>query len=175
MPPKSKTLTSENKNSEDSYDVWGNVVSKKEAAKLKEQHKESVLAAENGAVKIDESLLQLGRKTFYKENFGNEVFLTDILGVIEGPLTATGMTKAIIALKGKGTTNLKVELADSAIIGGRTFKKGEVIDTGIDVAKGSYTPLGMPVSVSAGRIRVGISCAACHATVDTQSKTEKIQ
>jgi hypothetical protein len=170
MPPKNKILSSENRSSEGSYDIWGSVVSKKEAARLKDQHKESVLSAKNGAVKVDDSLLHLGRKTFYKETFGNEVFLTDILGVIDGPLTIWGMGKAIIALKGEGTTNLRVELAKSAVIGGRTFKKGEIIDTGIDVARGSNTPLGMPISVSDGRIRVGISCAACHATVSSHGK-----
>jgi hypothetical protein len=55
-------------------------------------------------------------------------------------------------------------------VGGKTFKKGTMIDTGIDVPKGAYMPLGMPVKFSEGRLKVGISCAACHATVDRESK-----
>ncbi|RSK52816.1 electron transport protein [Bacillus canaveralius] len=170
MPARNKVLSTENRNSEGSYDIWGTMVSKEEAVELKKQHKASSLSAENGAVEINDSLLQLGRETFYKETFGNEVFLTDIMGVVDGPLTIANMSKAIIALKGQGTTNLRVTLAESAVIGDKSFNKGELIDTGIDVAKGSYTPLGMPVSLSDGRIRVGISCAACHATVDPTNK-----
>ncbi|PLR78727.1 electron transport protein [Bacillus sp. V3-13] len=170
MPDRNQVLSTENRQSLGSYDIWGTVVSKQEAAELKKQYQENSLSAENGAVEINDSLLQLGRETFYKETFGNEVFLTDIMGVIDGPLTIANMAKAIVALKGQGTTNLRVKLAESAVIGDKTFKKGELIDTGIDVARGSYTPMGMPVSVSDGRIRVGISCAACHATVDPTNK-----
>lgn len=107
---------------------------------------------------------------FYKETFGNEVFLTDIMGIVNGPLTMMNIAKAVISLKGKGTTNLQVELAEDVTIGGRTYKKGEKIDTGIDVPKGSYLPLGMPVVWDHGKLRIGISCAACHATVDPKTK-----
>jgi hypothetical protein len=59
------------------------------------------------------------------------VFLTDIMGIVDGSLTLTGFAKALIQLKGEGTTNLKVELSKDAVVGGRTFKKGEIVDTGI--------------------------------------------
>nr|WP_243735248.1 electron transport protein [Paenibacillus turpanensis] len=114
--------------------------------------------------------LQLGREVYYKETFGNEVFLTDILGVTDGPLTFVQMAKAILALKGEGTSNLQVELAKDAVIGGRAFKKGEKIDTGIDVVKGSMVPLGMPVVFREGKPKIGLTCIACHATVDPETK-----
>jgi hypothetical protein len=131
------------------------------------------LSAENGAVPINEDLLKLGRTSFYKETFGNEVFLTDILGLVDGALTIPNMTKAILKLKGQGTSNIQVELAETVTIGEKTFKKGDLIETGIDVPKGAYTPLGMPVKFSEGRVKVGVSCAACHATVDRETKTVK--
>jgi hypothetical protein len=55
-------------------------------------------------------------------------------------------------------------------IGGQTYDKGQKIDTGIDVPKGSYAPLGMPVKATGRGLKVGITCAACHATVDRTTK-----
>ncbi|MGF7087710.1 mono/diheme cytochrome c family protein [Kroppenstedtia sanguinis] len=119
---------------------------------------------------IDDAFLRTGREAFYKETFGNEVFLTDIMGIVNGPLTIGSITKAILKLQGEGTTNLRVELAKDAVVGGKKFKKGELVDTGIDVPKGAYAPLGMPVKWSKGKLKVGVSCAACHASVDSVSK-----
>jgi hypothetical protein len=142
------------------YDLWGQTIISKDASKLQD----------SGAVEVDEKLLKLGRKALYKETFGNEVFMTDILGVVDGPFTLSNMTKAIIQLKGKGTTNLRVELADNVTISDHTYRKGEKIDTGIDVPKGAFAPLGMPIKYEDGRLKVGISCMACHATVEGESK-----
>ncbi|MFO6495768.1 MULTISPECIES: hypothetical protein [Bacillus] len=158
-PPKEKVVAKESRMN--GYDIWGTFVSNEEADNIRSR---------DGAVKVDDQLLDLGRKTFYQETFGNEVFLTDILGLLDGPITVANMTKAIAALKGKGTTNLRVELAKTVKIGDETFKKGEKIDTGIDVAKGAYAPLGMPVKYAGGKAKVGISCAACHATTDPKTK-----
>lgn len=129
-----------------------------------------MLSPENGVVQVDDRLLKLGRATLYKETFGNEVFMTDIMGIVNGPLTIPNMAKAIVQLQGKGTTNLRVELAEDITLGDRTYKKGEKINTGIDVPKGAYAPLGMPVKYTEGKVKVGISCMACHATVDPQTK-----
>lgn len=118
-------------------------------------------------IHVTPEFIQLGRKTFYQETFGNEVFLTDILGLVNGPITLFNVAKAILQLHGKGTTNLRVELAKTVKVGGKTFKKGTKIDTGFDVPKGSYLPLGFPIKFSKGRFKVGISCAACHATVSS--------
>lgn len=115
---------------------------------------------------INEDYIKLGKEVFYQETFGNEVFFSDILGILDGPLTLTNVTKAILKLGGKGTSNLQVELAEDAIIGGREFKKGQKIDTGIDVVKGAFAPLGTKLTYSEGRIKMGVTCTACHATVD---------
>jgi hypothetical protein len=149
------------------FDVWGRTVSEQEAAwRKKTPEGRRWLSPQNGAVAIDETVLRLGREAFYKETFGNEVFLTDIMGLTHGALTLPNIMKALIQLHGRGTTNLQVELARTVTLGGHPFAKGTKIDTGIDVPKGSYLPLGMPVILEHGRPRIGISCAACHAAVD---------
>jgi hypothetical protein len=170
IPPAEKVLPYlANKNN--SYDLWGEHITDEESHKLRQKDEGRIkLSPKNGAVQINDRLLKLGRETFYKETFGNEIFLTDIMGIIDGPFTIGNITKALISLRGEGTTNLRVELAEDVTIGEKRYKKGEKIDTGIDVPKGSYVPLGMPFSFSEGRVRVGISCAACHATVDQDTK-----
>ena len=127
------------------------------------------LTRAEGLVKLTPELTQLGRDAFYGETFGNERFLTDVLGILEGPLRADEIAKALIALNGRGTTDLVVSRAFDALIGGRQFRKGEPLHTGIDVPRGSWSPLGMPMSVKRGRLRAGITCAACHSTIDAET------
>jgi hypothetical protein len=170
--PKKGDVVKYDPNNQTGTDIWGKWISA-ETEKLETLSADGTdmsVSAKHGAIVVDKQLLQLGREVFYKETFGNEVFLTDIMGIVNGPLTMTNIAKAIIALKGKGTTNLQVELAEDVTIGDRTYKKGEKIDTGIDVPKGSFLPLGMPVVWDHGKLRIGISCAACHATVDPKTK-----
>lgn len=170
IPAEDKIVAYES-NKRNSYDLWGEHITDDQAKELrKTEEGRQKLSAKNGAIEIDEDLLELGRKTFYEETFGNEYFFTDVLGVLDGPITFGNITKAILALKGEGTSNLRVELAKDITLGDKTFKKGEKMDTGIDVAKGSLIPIGMPISVEDGRVRVGVSCAACHATVDPDTK-----
>lgn len=127
------------------------------------------VSATAGCVKVDDKLLRLGREQFYKETFGNEIFLTDIVGILDGPLEITNVTKAVLGLYGGSTTNLRVEMPYTARIGGRTFEKGSYFDTGLDVPRRALLPMGLAVSVSHWKIRVGITCAACHSTVDPES------
>jgi hypothetical protein len=53
------------------------------------------LSPEKGAVAITEDLLTLGRKAFYLETVGNEVFQTDVVGALDRPVNPVTMTKAI--------------------------------------------------------------------------------
>ena len=152
------------------YDVQGVFISSSVASELeKDEDKRELLKAENGAIRIDEDFVQFGKELFYKETFDNEIFMTDILGFLDGPLTLGNFAKALIELKGKGTTNLQVELAEDVTIGEYSWKKGEKVNTGLDVPKGSLLPLGIPLTISDGRVRIGVSCAACHASVDKES------
>jgi hypothetical protein len=150
-----------------SYDVLGQVVSKDEAASLlKTESGKNLLSAENGAIEVNNKLIKLGRKSFYTETFGNEFFLTDVTGILNGPMNIGNLTKAILALKGKHTTNLQVEMDRDMQVGNKNFKKGDIINTGLDVPKGSLFPLGVVANINDAKLRVGITCAACHARVD---------
>jgi hypothetical protein len=149
------------------YDLWGRSFTEDESRALLRES-DGALSPAAGAVKIDDELLDLGKKSFYEETFGNEIPLTDVVGVIDGPLTAAAVAKAIVALGGKGSSNLRVALASDATVGGRQFREGEVVDTGLDVAKGAIQPLGMVITWE-GHVRAGITCALCHSTVDEET------
>jgi hypothetical protein len=129
----------------------------------------AMLEPANGAVAITPEMLKLGRETFYQQSFGNEIPLTEVLGLLDGPLTAADFAVAIAELGGKGTTNLRVRLSRNATVAGKKFRKGMVIDTGLDVPNGAATPLGMVMRPGPHGLRAGISCAACHSTVDPQT------
>lgn len=114
----------------------------------------------------DKEQIELGREMFYGETFGNEVYFTDIMGIFSGPLTLANIAKAVLQLNGEGTSNLQVEAASDFEAGDIKIKKGDLIQTGLDVAKGGRAPIGIKVSVSEGRVKAGITCAVCHASVD---------
>jgi hypothetical protein len=60
-------------------------------------------------------------------------------------------------------------LDEDVTIGGRSFKKGTLLNTGLDVPARSLLPLGMRPSIGQGKLRVGITCALCHASVDNRT------
>lgn len=153
-----------------SYDVLGNVVDKEKAASLLQTEEgRKQLSPENGAVAVTEELIDLGRKAFYSETFKDEVFQTDVVGALNGPINLVTMTKAIARLGGKHTTNLQIPIDEDVTIGGKTFKAGTLLNTGMDVPAGSIIPLGMRTSIEKGKVRVGITCALCHAAVDSRT------
>lgn len=153
-----------------SYDVLGYAIDKDEATGLLQTEEgRKKLSPENGAVAVTEELLTIGRKAFYSETFGNEVFQTDVVGALDGPINPVTLTKAIARLGGKHTTNLQIPLDEDVTIGGQTFKKGTLLNTGLDVPARSLLPLGMPPSIANGKLRAGITCALCHATVDNKT------
>lgn len=153
-----------------SYDVLGKVVSASVAKTFLQTEEGRVqLASENGAVEVTDDLIRLGRDAFYRETFGNEYFFTDVVGAIDGPINLISMSRAILALKGKPTTNLQITLDQAVTVGGKEFPAGTVLNTGLDVPKDSLLPLGMVVSKKGAKVRVGLSCAVCHATVDPET------
>lgn len=111
-----------------------------------------------------------GRAAFYTDDFAADGSFTAEVGLLAGPLRPWGVLRALIGLRGAGTTNLRVALAEDATIGGQAFARGATIDTGLDVAAGSFVPLGVTVHVSRLRVRVGITCALCHSTVDPETR-----
>jgi cytochrome c5 len=117
----------------------------------------------------DEALAARGREAFYRETFGNEVFLTDVMGMLDGGLSLFEVSRALTLLAGGGTGDLQVRLAKPVTIGGRTYGKGELVSTGLDVERGSLFPLGIKTFYDRGRVRMGITCALCHAAVEPGS------
>jgi hypothetical protein len=153
-----------------SYDVLGHPVSQTEAATLLQTEAgQAQLSPDQGAVEITEDLLALGRETFYRQTFGNEVLFTDVIGILDGPLSLPKLTKAILGLRGQPTDNLQVTLDKTVQLGDRTFPAGTVINTGLDVPGGSVFPLGLVTHIDHARPQVGITCALCHATVNPKS------
>ncbi|HEY9763345.1 MAG TPA: hypothetical protein V6D07_12520 [Trichocoleus sp.] len=153
-----------------SYDLMGRVVSAAEAQTMKATPEgQAALAPEAGALEVSQDLVDLGRDSFYRETFANEVFATDVTGMLDSPLNLLNMSRAILALGGKPTTNLQVPVNEDLTVGGQTFKAGTLLNTGLDVPKGALLPLGLTVKYDHGTLKTGITCAACHAAVDPQS------
>ena len=111
-------------------------------------------------------MVERGRQAFYQETFGNEVFLTDVMGMLDGGLTPTAVALAVAKLGGQGTTNLQVAMARDMRVGDRTYRKGELVPTGLDVPKGGAFIIGIKTFSDRGHLRMGITCALCHAAVD---------
>lgn len=152
------------------YDVMGRRVSEEEAARLLGTPEgRKLLSPEAGAVRVDDALARLGREVFYRETFGNEVFLTDVLGLLDGALTPRRLAWALWRLHGAGTDDLAVTLDSDVLIGDRTRRAGEVVSTGLAVPKGEYLPIGVRLFYDRGRVRVGLTCALCHARLDPGS------
>ena len=82
-----------------SYPVWHNsldrlsvgyginAINKDRATRLLQTDEgQKQLSPENRAVAVTEDLLKLGRKAFYSETFGNEVFQKDAVGALDSPI-----------------------------------------------------------------------------------------
>lgn len=152
------------------YDVLGRVIDSETAVEwLQTSEGQQKLSPENGAVKITEDLIALGRKAFYAETFKDQIFQTDVVGALNGPINPISLTKAIVSLKGQFTHNLQIPINQDVTIGGKTFKSGTLLNTGLDIPAGFLTPLGMRTSIEKGKLRVGITCALCHSTIDHQT------
>jgi hypothetical protein len=170
MPPVDKVMNPERINTDIVYDVWGAPIRRHQAAELAETEKgRLLLSASHGAVEINEDVLKIGRKSFYTETFGNEVFSSHVAGLMDGPLSAWSFFRAIVANRGKGTDNLQVRVARDAVVGGRSYSRGDIVNTGLDIVPGSYAVMGIKVRFSRGRILTGVTCAACHSAVDMNS------
>ncbi len=91
------------------------------------------------------------------------------MGMLDGAITPFEVVRAVAALKGEATTNLQVPLAHDITIGDRTYKKGERVPTGLDVPKGGAFIIGIKTFYDQGHLRMGITCALCHAAVDAGS------
>jgi hypothetical protein len=170
MPDAADVLNRDRYAMRTAYDLLGRRVSAEEAERMNATPEgRAALSPENGAVAIDEALVQRGREAFYRETFGNEVFLSDVMGMLDGGLSPFEVARAVLALGGGATTNLKVRMSRDMTVGDRTWRKGEEVPTGLDVAKGAPAIIGIRTFYDRGTLRMGITCALCHAAVDPAS------
>ncbi|SOR26912.1 conserved protein of unknown function; putative Cytochrome c domain; putative exported protein [Methylorubrum extorquens] len=170
MPEAGDLLNPERSPIETAFDVLGRRIARDEAERLKATPEgRNALSPGSGAVAIDDALVRRGREAFYRETFGNEVFLSDVMGMLDGGLTPFEVARAILMLGGAGTTNLKVRMARDVTVGDRVWKTGELVPTGLDVPRGSPFILGIRTFYDRGHLRMGITCALCHTAVDPQS------
>ena len=64
-----------------------NAINKERATRLLQTDEaQKQRSPENRAVAVTEDLLTLGRKAFYSETFGNEVFQKDAVGALDSPI-----------------------------------------------------------------------------------------
>lgn len=63
------------------YDLFGERISQAEAEQLLGTDAgRRRLSPANGAIRIDDELRRIGREAFYAQTFGNEWFMTDVMG-----------------------------------------------------------------------------------------------
>lgn len=170
LPSMRRVANAERYSLEGAYDVLGRTVTPKEARELLATEGGALeLSPRAGAVPLTARLVEDGRDVFYRETFGNEHFLTDVLGMLDGGISAWAITKALLGLAGRGTNDLQVRLVKDVQVGDQIFRQGTLVSTGLDVPKGGLFPLGLRVFYDRGRVRAGITCAVCHSTVDPDS------
>ena len=141
------------------YDYFGKLLTQPEANRLVRQQGLTPGTPGSydriGAVQITQQLLDAGEDIFFNRNIGGT-----LLGSVFGGFGAIQpeIATAVRELRGRQTTNLRITLQQDLKLGSRTYPKGSVIATGIDVERGAnalfgFTPNG------------GLSCATCHATL----------
>ena len=144
MPDQADLLNADRYPIQTAFDILGRRLSRAEADRLNATESgRKELAPGGTAVAIDPAMVERGRQAFYQETFGNEVFLTDVMGMLDGGLTPTEVALAVAKLGGQGTTNLQVAMARDMRIGDRLYRKGELIPTGLDVPKGGAFIIGI--------------------------------
>jgi len=106
-------------------------------------------------------------RSVYTETFGNEVFFTEVTGILDGPLNIGNLTKAIAALGGKHQTSryLWIGMSQSQIAPSKQVPYS-IPDWTYQPAPSchwEYKPTSATVKFEPA------SLAACHAAVDKQT------
>ncbi|BAZ08721.1 hypothetical protein NIES4071_05260 [Calothrix sp. NIES-4071] len=122
-----------------------------------------------GAVQITQELINKGEDIYFNRKIGDTFGLQGVFGFTQGFGTIVPEIRTAIAqLGGQPTKNLKITLQKDISLGSRTFPAGTVLNTGLKMEKGGIFPLGFVVDEKASTI--GITCAACHATISNEGK-----
>lgn len=146
------------------YDYFGKLLTPQETAQLVSQKgldpNDPNSYPRIGAVHITQELLNAGEDIFFNVGIGG-AFIGRVFGGFD---LDPEFAKAFSDLHGQQTTNLRITLQRDLKLGSRTYPKGSVINTGIDVEKGASVPFGFAPSG-------GLSCATCHATLSKTGKS----
>lgn len=149
------------------YDYFGKLLTPQEAAQLvrKKGLDPSAPGAYQriGAVQITQQLIDAGENIFFNRKIGDTFGLQRVFGFGAGlSFIQPEVTKAISDLKGEPTTNLRITLQKDLKLGSRTYLKGSVINTGLDVEKGANSVIGLTPDGN-------FTCATCHAVVSEKT------
>ncbi|TWH42331.1 hypothetical protein CAL7102_05975 [Dulcicalothrix desertica PCC 7102] len=122
-----------------------------------------------GAVQITQELIDKGEDIYFNRKIGDNFGLQGVFGFAQGFATIVPeITTAITQLGGQATKNLQITLQKDIVLGSRTFPAGTRLNTGLKVEKGGTFPLGFITDEKTRTI--GISCAACHASISNEGK-----
>lgn len=147
----------------DYYDYFGKTVTQQEADQLVRQQGLDPLVPGSyeriGVVHVTQQLLDAGENLFFKRGLGNSL---DVFGRLANVLNPE-FTQALQDLGGQPTSNLQITLQKDLKVGSRTFGKGTVINTGVDVERGGKGLFGFVNNANTG----GLTCATCHATLSS--------
>ncbi|WP_221931076.1 hypothetical protein [Telmatospirillum sp. J64-1] len=160
VPERADLLNPELLPFDSAWDLWGEGLTDEQATALPPGQR-------GGLVRLDDALLDRGREVFWGETFGNERYLSDVVGLLDGPVvTPLALLRALASLRGGHTTDLQVHVSEGVRVGGLTLPPGSLVSTGLDVPRGAFLPLGIKLFWDRGHLRVGTTCALCHASVD---------
>ena len=153
------------------YDYFGESLTPENAAQLVSQKglnpQDPVSYQRIGAVKITQELLARGEDIFFNRKIGDTFGLQRVFGFGLGiTRVAPELVKGIVDLKGQPTSNLQITLLKNLKLGSRTFPKGAVFPTGLDIEKGAVLPVGL-------KLTGDITCAVCHVVVSPKSQRLK--
>ncbi len=142
------------------YDYFGKLLSPQEANDFVRNQgldpADPVSYQRLGAVEITQQLLESGENIFFNTKIGDTFGLQGVFGFGAGLLRVQPeLIAAITELHGEPTTNLRLTLQEDLTLGSRTYPKGSVIDTGLDVERAANFPLGLQFDGS-------LTCAVCH-------------
>lgn len=147
----------------DYYDYLGKTLAQQEADELVRQQGLDPKAPGSyeriGVVHVTQQLLDAGENLFFKRGLGNSFNVFGRLADVLNP----EFTQALQELGGQPTSNLQITLQNDLKVGSRTFGKGTVINTGIDVERGGKGLFGFANNANTG----GLTCATCHATLSS--------
>lgn len=152
------------------YDYFGKLLTPEQAAQLVRTQglddSDPISYQRVGAVEISQDLLQKGENIFFKRKIGDTFGLQGVFGFRLGLANLQEeLQSAIATLGGQPTSNLSITLQKDIKIGSRTFPKGLVFNTGLDVEKGGTFPLGLNANANGSNANGEITCALCHVTV----------